>query len=364
MRLWFAVPLLTVAVSGFASSSDLPPPEALSCTVATAVCDDVVTGELGVTDCTLDDGTYVDTYELDGILNQVIGVRVRPLSPLYRDPTVTITPPAGNASKTPVTSGGAAGTVWFRMTSTGKWTIEVGSTDLFSSGAYALETDCQTLPGTRQCFDQEILCGQTQRWDLTSQSCRYIDEPDRLFQYYQLYGVAGDVLRLKMVSASLPPRILIYDLRAGIAPLQKSVSVGDDTAELTFTAPYTGVFGIAATSTEDRAVGPYTLTVNCAVSGCLRPSILEQPYELEVAYGESVELELDVHQIGPVEYLWYEFGDFPRLLATTGVPHWKTGPMTAAHSYLFVTASSPCGFQSSETIHIAVKSDRRRATRH
>ena len=360
MKLLFAVPLLAAALSGLAPR----PPEVLSCTIANAVCDDVVIGELGVTDCTLDDGTYVDTYELDGVVNQVFGVTVRPLSPLYRDTTISITPPAGNASKTPVTTGGAAATVWFRMTSAGKWKIEVGSTDLFSSGAYALETDCQTRPGTNQCVEQVILCGQTQRWALTSQSCRYVDAPDRLYQRYQIYGVAGDVLRLRMESGSLPPRMGIYDWSAGGAPLQRSVAVGDDAAELTFAVPYTGLYAIGATSTEDRAVGPYTLTVNCAKSACLRPSILAQPRELEVAYGESVELALDVHHIGPVEYRWYEFGDFPRLLATTSVPRWKTGPMTAAHSYLYVTAWSPCGFQDSETIHIAVKSDRRRATRH
>jgi hypothetical protein len=233
MKTLFAVTLLTAAMSTFAT----PPPEVLSCTTGNVVCDDIVMGELGVTDCTLDDGTYVDSYELDGVANQVIAVSVRPLSPNYRDATISLTPPPGDASKTPVTAGGPAGTVWFRLTSSGKWKINVGSTDLFSSGAYALETDCQTREGSGQCIDQEILCGQTQRWDLTSQSCRFHANRDRLYQFYRFFGVAGDVLTLRMVSASLPPRMGIYDYTLGGDPLQRSVAVGNDTAEMTFTAP-------------------------------------------------------------------------------------------------------------------------------
>jgi Ig-like domain-containing protein len=104
--------------------------------------------------------------------------------------------------------------------------------------------------------------------------------------------------------------------------------------------------------------------VNCsAKSGCFRPLILNQTREVEVAYGQSATLTLDVNHIGPVTYKWFDVTDFLRPLATTSTPQWQTGPMTASHSYYYVTASSPCGSQTSEAIHIAVI-NRRRAARH
>lgn len=361
MKTGVVVTLLALALSATASPDGAVGtlfPRVLSCTTGDVACNDVTKGALGVTDCTLGDGTYVDSHQLAGTANQLVAVTVRPLSPTYRGPTISIAPPAGDASKTPMSSGGAAGTVWFNLTSSGDWKIEVGSTDLFSSGAYALETNCRPRERSGQCFEPEILCGQTQRWDLTSQSCRFGSKPARLFQYYTFYGVAGDVIEIEMVSDSFAPRFGINDYSQGTL-LQASVAVGSDTARMTYMVPASSLYWIVASSTEDREVGPYSLTVNCAKSGCLHPLVLSQPREVEVAYGESATLKLDVHHVGPVEYRWHEFIDYPRVVATTATAQWRTGPITTDHLY-YLTASSPCGYRDSDPIHVFPSATSRR----
>jgi hypothetical protein len=117
------------------------------------------------------------------------------------------------------------------------------------------------------------------------------------------------------------------------------------------------------TSSENDNVGRYALRVNCAMSDCLDALILDQPEAVEVPYGEQATLAVDVHHIGAVQYFWYEFVDFPRLVATTNVPQWQTGPITADRFY-YVSARSPCGSDDSDLITVSAKTNRRRAARH
>lgn len=324
-------------------------------------CNEVTFGELTLgDDCKRDTGGYYDSYILDGSVGQIVGLTVRPLASTYENPTIFANSPHGTAS-TPVSVAGAAGTIWYKPNASGLWFAEVGSTDELAAGPYLVETHCINDFSPGQCVLQEILCGQLQGWTITPESCPFINA-DRRFGGHRIYGVAGDTLTIEMISSAFEPLFGIYTAQRG-SPLQSSTTAEHGRAVMIFNVATTGFYDILATATEDRQFGRYFLTVNCGGSGCLAPLITKQPTPTQVAYGERATLTVDTNHIGPIEYRWYEFTDFPQLLATTSIPEWQAPPATSDHLY-YVVASSPCGYVQSDAIEVSVKPSRRRSARH
>jgi hypothetical protein len=324
------------------------------CVTAEIGCGDVIVGELTAAHC--------NTYAFDATANQLVTATVRSLSSTFTDTTITLVPPPGDASQTPMAAGGAGATVRYRLPSAGLWSIVVGSSDPASSGAYAVDLKCTTQNAVSDCARQKIVCGQEYSGNLTPNGCRFITLRERLYQLHAIYGVAGDVISIELDSADFAPQINFYDAGLG-APLVRAAASEPGKARLTYTVAATGMYEVGVTSSENDNVGRYALRVNCATFACLDPLILEQPEVVEVLYGEQATLAVDVHQVGPVQYFWYEFVDFPRLVATTTVPQWQTGSITGDRFY-YVSARSPCGSDDSDLITVSAKTNRRRAARH
>src|SRR5688572_24962555 len=98
------------------------------CVAAEIGCGEIVVGELTAANC--------NTYTFDGTANQLVTATVRSLSPAFTNTTISLVPPAGETSQTPMTVGGVGGTVRYRLPSAGVWSIVVESSDAASSGAY------------------------------------------------------------------------------------------------------------------------------------------------------------------------------------------------------------------------------------
>jgi hypothetical protein len=168
------------------------------CFATTAFCNTVSFGRLAPGDCTNDaDGTYLDVLRFSGAAGQYVTFTVRPQSPSFTAPLATLVPPIGDASKTPLISGGTgAATVSVVLTSSGAWSGGVGTSNLFSSGDYVARPLCVADPSPSLppgCVTQTLLCNQRASWYLTNQSCRFSGaDSNYVYAQFEIYGVPGD----------------------------------------------------------------------------------------------------------------------------------------------------------------------------
>ena len=357
------IAVVAALLAALSATAQTEIPDVIVCAAGDIGCDATRFGALDTSDCILENGARADAYRLPANDDQIITATVRSLSPDYAVPGITLVPPSGEGMRTATTVGGAGATIRYRVDSPGDWHVVVGSTDPASLGAYVSETHCsdrETL--YRDCLGQQILCGQTFTGNLSVDGCRFRSAPDRGFELHSIYGEAGDVFDIELESADFQPSINVYAWTLG-DPLVRSAPGVNGRAELKFTVPSSGMYEIAAlTPPQNFNFGRYALRVKCERSGCLRPLVFSQPEVIEVSYGNRATLAVDVHHVGPVEYLWFQFRDFPELLGKTTVPQFQTGPITN-NGFYYVTARSPCGSSDSETMAVTVKS-RRRSARH
>ena len=195
-------------------------------------------------------------------------------------------PPAGHGSETPAVAGGPDATVWYQLSSSGTWTIGVSSEDAVASGDYAVHLDCfpDANPGGPQsCIDQELLCGQTGAWTLTSQSCHFTAAP-RLYNAWLIYAKKGDVLTLEMRSPDFAPLMGIYDENNQF--IKSSTSV-NGVARVTLAPPKTAIYYVLTTSNNDNQGGYYEVSLDCNTSGCLFPYIPNDIPNRTVSSGET-----------------------------------------------------------------------------
>jgi hypothetical protein len=323
-------------------------------------CNTEIRGRLGVGDCTLSNGTYLDSFFFDGRAGEVVAITVRPLSSTLSRPVVTIVPPSGDASKTPIVFGARFASIFYKLSSTGRWGIGVGTTDLFASGEYLLQIEClpdDSPADPQNCVGQELLCGDTGGWQLTSQGCRF-SSGQRVYGPWYIYGVAGDSIFVEMESSDFDPLFGIYgdDLLVSSTEVNRFRDIG------TLFVPRNDWYMIAATSEEEATAGFYTVKVSCASSGCLFPTILTQLTDVTVGPHGSAQLSVEVSSAGQTTMEWWDVTDtFTQFVAGTGTT-FRTPAVTGTRYYQF-RASNACGDASTRIVKVTAESGRRRAVR-
>ena len=245
-------------------------PLADGCVVTMAAgCDSTTLGQLAPGDCTTSLGELVDSIDFAVSAGQEFVLTLRPLAATYTNPALTLRPPPGDASTTPIVVGGEYGAVWFRATSTGNWRAFASSSDPSARGAYALHIDCvpDEAPGQPPgCIIQELACNQTGGWRLDANSCRFDD--GRPYNQWAVWGVEGDDLRLDMTSVGFAPLFAIYDEDS---LLKTSTNDGSRGAVMTYRIPRTGWYWVTTTTRSGAAGGSYEIEMQCSSSGCLQP---------------------------------------------------------------------------------------------
>ena len=371
----FIVLAIGIAAAGHAQTSVMEDVRGVSasrgadaegCVITPLACNRTARGHLGTGDCTLSsDGTYFDGYSFAGTAGQLVLIDVRPLSATLTNPTVFLVPPAGDASKTPLLAGPGGGvSLAYVLSSSGTWTVVVGTLDLFASGDYFVSIRCVTdsdPTAPQNCTYQNLLCGQTGAWNLTSQSCRFGGSgANRLFAPFEIDAVAGDVLKIEEASNDFRPLFGVYDRNGNL--LASSASATNTSTSLTFFVPTTGLYELFATSTTDLTTGFFTLRVNCSGSGCLEPLELSPMQPVTVPYGGQATLSFNVSATEPLAVNWTQVSpDFGSLL-TMGRTI-VTSPLFATSSF-FATATNPCGTTMSTTVTVNVQPARLRPARH
>jgi hypothetical protein len=319
--------------------------EAAGCTVTSLTSGKVTDGELAPGDCISSaNGAFEDFYEFDGTVGQIADLRVYPLDPTMTNPIAFFLPPQGDASDTPVAIGGHGIWTAYVLASTGKWAVAVSSSDLFARGRYKIvvETAADDDPSQPQsCIVQELVCGQTIAWSLSSQSCRFTSSPNRLFAPFEFYAVPGDTLTFKQTSSAFNPLFGVYDKRNNL--LASSTRSGRTAAY--FFSPLTAdLYHVDATSELDLSVGGYSVSMDCSsgASGCTPPIITTEPVDQQVALGKSAHITATASGVGAVKYSWYDATNLPTFLAQTdsGV---LTLPSVTKATAVYVIATNPCG---------------------
>jgi hypothetical protein len=337
-----------------------------SCTLQNAPCNTDTYGALEVGDCTnQSNGTYFDGYTFTGTAGDFVTATVRRRDSSYTNPLLYVKPPLQDASHTPIVWGNIASTLNYRLGTSGQWSYYVGTTDLFSHGSYILSTFCDqdSTPSVGQsCIYQDVLCGQTFGWNLTSQSCTF-QGGQRLYQPIRIYGVAGDVLNIEMDSSDFRPLFGIYSDDGVLLASSQTVSASRQT--MLFVVPSTGFYHVDATSQADQQVGAFAVHIDCSLSGCLWPLITQQPQGTSVPYGASALLSVQADAISPVTF---ELWEAPRIglpfpVSSGSSPLFTTPPLTETTGF-YVKAQNACGYDTSQTVTVVVRPPRRHAARH
>jgi hypothetical protein len=330
--------------------------------VATLIsgCDSDTRGRLAVGDCTISNGTYVDTFFFDGRAGDIVAITVRPLAASLTKPVVTIAPPPGDASKTPIVFGAKFATIFYKLSSTGRWGIGVGTSDLFASGEYLLQVECfadndPSLP--QNCVGQELLCGDTGGWQLTSQGCRF-SSGQRIYGPWYIYGVAGDSIFIEMESSDFDPLFAVYDDDL----LVSSTEVNRFRDIATFSVPRNAWYLIAATSETEASAGFYSIKASCSSSGCLFPMLMTDVNDVTIRSGDSALLSTEVSYAGQTRLEWWDVTDtVNQFVAATGTT-FRTPSLRSTRYYQF-RASNACGDAHSRLVKVSVEAGRRRAVR-
>jgi hypothetical protein len=331
------------------------------CVTSTIACGGTSIGTLGVSDCTFSDGTYYDRYAFTGRAGDLVTIDVRPLSVTLTRPLIVLVPPAGDASDPPIIYGGSGTSVSYVLSSSGTWVIAVGTDDLLAAGDYFVSLQCEPDPTPalpQSCVTQTIVCGQTAEWLLGAQSCRF-QGATKLYQDFEIYGVAGDSAVVTLSSNAFVPLFGVLLERTNVY-LGNAVLVSNTKAQQTLTFPETGFYAVVASSRDDLKTGDFALTISCFASGCLSPLVTIQPAtKTIVAAGTRATIAVVVNGSKPLSYTWFEF---PGLMVGNGASL-TTSPLFATTSY-YATVANPCGAATTRSAEVLVLPSKRRAVSH
>ena len=334
---------------------------ATNCVAKTISCNTVVSAGLGPASCTSPvDGTPYDLYAFDAPGNTFVYVDVRPIAASYTNPSVLLVPPDGVAAQTPLVFGPLGVTARYILPQGGRWLIAVGTRDRFAAGSYLVRLSCRanTVAGfiNDDCVAEELSCGQTIAWAITRKGCGFGDPgPQRPSMAIRVYGVAGDTLRLEAKSDEIAPAVGVYEYDS-LRPLAQAQQ-----SSLTYTVPATGRYWILVTTTEGLAFGTFTLTMNCARSGC-RPPIIVSASSTSVPAGGRATLGISANGSEPLEYEFFE--TFPDLVTFPAPGGSFTTPPLFVPTWFTPRVRNPCGSDAAQQVIVGIGPTRERAARH
>jgi hypothetical protein len=335
--------------------------EGCGVTVLDNVCQSETVATLTANDC-VDSatGSRFDIYDFTAAQGQFLNFTLRPISATLRNPLLTLAAPS-NDPRPPSISHGEGQSIWYRLTSTGKWRIAVASEDSSSLGQYVLHTQCfpDDDPGApAACTYQDLLCNQVGVWNLSDASCRFSNSQQR-YNSWLIWGVENDLLRLDAASSSFTPEMELTDLDGDVVADSTRVGSG---ARLVHRFMTTGWYFIDVFGTTTSARGIYSITSECASSGCLFPYLLSPIGNVRVDRGESATITFDADVVGAYTASLIDAGT-GAVVATSTTNTIQVPAVNAASTYR-VKIENECGDDESNVFTIAPGAAKKRVVRH
>ena len=324
-------------------------------------CDTENFGTLETGDCLFDNGTRFDTFDFQGQAGQLVNITLRPLSPSYTRPWIVLISPAGDVAEPPVIHGGSGGaTLWYQLTSTGRWRIGVSSDDVFAGGSYVVHFYCSNgNPSQPQsCVSQELLCGQEGRWNLSADSCRF-SSVNKAYAAWLIHGVKGDVLNVVQESLDFEPLFGVYDERTREL-LKSSSRVNSLRATMTYTFPETKWYAILTTSVQENRGGDFSVSITYNRSGCVFPYLLAPIPTTIAPHGQPATIPFQVNAVGGFTATLRQ--DLAPL-ATSTTTSITTPPVTSLQRYVLDVDNACGGWSSAPFIVMSDRLSKRRTAR-
>lgn len=322
-------------------------------------CNATVNGQLAAGDCNDADG-YYDILTFPGTAGQLVEATVRSLDGNLKSVSIGLAAPTSDSSRIPAVVGNRVATVRYRLASSGTWAVVVGTGEFSSSGRYVVELRCFTTPPPvdKDCVLQTMVCNQALAWDFTPASCRF--NSNSPYVWAEIWGNAGDLIRLQADSVGFQPVVAIYDDDGDL--LTQSFNPTFRQARLDYFIERTGPYRLLVTN-ADTNVGSFVMTATCTTSGCVAPLFVRQPTDVRVPFGGNATVTFEVNSIGATTYEWSDVTDFPSGVASTNTPSYTFTNVRGRRAYV-VSAKTPCGTTVSRTFFVDVESGKRRAARH
>lgn len=323
-------------------------------------CDTENDGRLETGDCLFDDGTRFDTFDFQGHAGQLIEITIRPLSPSYSKPWLALISPSGDVAEPPVIHGGAGGaTIWYLLSSTGRWRLAVSSDDVFAGGDYVLHLYCYTPdPGQPQsCVGQYLLCGQEGVWSLSADSCRF-SSVNKAFAIWYIYGLKGDAMEIEQTSLDFEPLFGIYDDAGNL--LRSSTRDSSIRASMRYTVPTTGWYHILTTTVETGRGGDFAINLSCAKSGCIFPYLVNRIPTTVAAYGAPASIPFQANAVGGFTA---SLREDVAVVATSQTSPITTPPITSLRRFVLDLDNACGGWTSDSFIVVPDRMSKRRTVR-
>jgi hypothetical protein len=336
-------------------------PASADCLPKLLACETTIDGELKPGDCpnSADKSPY-DRYRFSGTAGELVDVTIAPLDRSLTRPYVTLDPPPGDISVPPFIGGGGTPRFRFVLTSSGVWTIRVGTLAPLDTGRYRLALHCQAIPTVDAqglCTIQPFSCGQVAHWMVAPASCKFGNHG--AYADYRVTAEGNVPFNFRVHSDAFDPVVALYTI-TGVFSLVRGVGRRFTTdAYLTY-LPFGGLYDIAAYSADDDQFGEFTLYGDCAAPPvCVPPLITVPPQSRTIPPGGSVVLSAIASGNEPLTYTWHisygtvTFGNEPTL-----VVHGVT--QTTLYT---VEVTNPCGTTTGSAM-ITVQPPRERSVRH
>jgi hypothetical protein len=303
-----------------------------------------------------------DAYTFPGHTGQFVELTVAPLDSTLTSTSITLLAPDGDHAVIPSIGGAGTPRMRFLLTSTGEWTVVVGSLNDGDTGRYRLVMRCAdaSIEAKRKlCMPQPFSCGQTARWEVSPSSCPFSNHG--VYANYEVNAINGMEMKFRVHSDDFDPKVAIYDLEVSGDALAHGAGKQSTTdAQLTYTGG-TGTYNVAAYSADDTRFGTFTLYGDCAPPPvCVPPLITAQPRSMSIPFGGSATLSVTISASSPLTYAWRDsYGPLP--ISTS--PTLTVTNLRETESYA-VQVTNSCGYTTSATATVVVESPHHRAVRH
>ena len=340
-------------------------PASAECLMTVLSCNTTIDREITADDCLDGDQTHYDLYRLRGSFGQYIDVTVAPLDGSLTMPYLELLTPNGDSSGTPFIGGGGTPRFRFILTANGDWTLVVGTLRASDAGRYRLALQCQTsasaIPTDQwSCVNQLFSCGQIARWRLDPSSCDF--SGGGKYASFVLNVTPGAPMQFRLHSDDFDPRLGFY-LNGG-HPLVRDIGARyliDAQLAYTTNSPDPGTYFLAASASDGRSSGNFTLYGDCAAPpACVPPLVTVPPRSATVPPGGSSTLDVTVSGSGPFTYTWHD-SNGPAPVGSS--PTLSIFNLTRTSSYS-VDITNACGNTTSAPAIITVKPARERSARH
>ena len=232
------------------------------------------TGTLATTDCSLDDGSFIDVFTFNGTAGQQVAVA---MSSAFDNFLFLVGPDGDELARNDNGAGGTnaripagGGGVLARLPQTGTYRVVANSLAASATGSYTIFLEL----GASSCPATAITPGTPVNGDLATTDCR-LPADGSFIDTYTFNGTAGQNVSITMTSSAFDTYLFL------LAPGGSELAFDDnhggganahipssDKPTFTGVLPVSGTYTIYANSSVIGLTGPYTLTLTGGQAAC------------------------------------------------------------------------------------------------